>query len=213
MCTATRGRPAVVACLFLTVAGVGCNGTAAPDAKMSFFITSVGVGGGGNLGGFEGADAHCQRLAMNAGSTRTWHAYLSGRSRAGAVINARDRIGTGPWFNAKGTQVAVSVEDLHRDGLSPNNAMTERGVRVGSNVHDILTGSTTDGSTLDSTPDATCRGWTSNDAGRARVGHHDRRVGKEDSTSWNSNHLSDGCSPKALAGSLGAGLFYCFAVD
>jgi hypothetical protein len=189
-----------------------------PAPTMSFFITSVGRGFGGNLGGFRGADAHCQQLAAAVGAgQRTWRAYLSApATRDVPAVNARDRIGKGPWFNSKGVQVAAGLEELH-DGpnqLGAAESLTEKGTSVAPGRHDILTGSNPDGTLAgDSNRDTTCRGWTSHDEGRAMLGHHNRSGGGERPSSWNSAHLSRGCSQIALRASLGDGLVYCFAAD
>jgi hypothetical protein len=185
---------------------------------MSFFVTSVGRGFGGNLGGLRGADAHCQQLATAVGSgARTWRAYLSAPATAdGPAVHARDRIGTGPWFNAKGVQIAASLTALH-DGpneLGAEHSLTEKGTTVAPGRHDILTGSNPDGTLAsDGARDMTCRGWTSHDTGRAMLGHHNRTGGGARPTSWNSAHASRGCSQAALRASLGDGLVYCFAVE
>lgn len=198
---------------------------------MSFFITSVGLGDGANLGGIEGADAHCQALAENVGrGDSTWHAYLS--TQGPDAVNARDRIGSGPWFAAGGWPIARNLAHLHGDthllaqkgnGLHEFHARTENGDFVmsvvrsslgeGANVHDILTGSRPDGRAFTDDMDHTCSNWTSGAAGEgsAQVGHHDR-VGMADN-SWNSSHGSTGCSQDNLAESGGAGLLYCFAID
>ena len=178
---------------------------------LSFFITSTNPGKGGDLGGLAGADAHCAALAKAAGAgNRQWRAYLST-----ATVHAKDRIGTGPWFNAKGVQVAANVADLHSDNnkLSKENSLTETGAVVNGrgdspNRHDILTGSNLDGTSSG----LTCNNWTSsgNDA-TATVGHHDRQGGGANPTSWHSAHASKGCSIEALRGSGGEGYFYCFA--
>ena len=187
-----------------------------PSSSMSFFVTSVGRGFGANLGGLSGADAQCRRLASAVGrGDREWRAYLSTPSEnGGPPIHARDRIGKGPWLNAKGIQIASNLEELHSDasGVTRDTALTEKGFDVGENRHDILTGSNPDG-TLVRGSDATCRGWTSHDTGRAMVGHHNRYGGGERGTSWNSAHLSRGCSQRALRASLSDGLIYCFAAD
>jgi hypothetical protein len=214
-----RGRIAVqillASCAF-GVAGCGGAGSPKPKAPMGFFITSVGPGDGGNLGGIAGADAHCQKLASAVGAgQRWWRAYLSAPSIDGRpAVNARDRIGSGPWFNAKGVEVADSVRSLHADsrGLSWQNSLTESGAVVPSNIHDMLTGSNPDG-TLAVSPDLSCRGWTSDTVGLAMVGHHDRRGGGDRPESWNSAHRSAGCSARALDSTGGAGLFYCFAAN
>ena len=192
-----------------------------PVQSMTFFITSAGPGDGANLGGLAGADRHCQRLAEAAGVTgKTWHAYLGQQAQGNLkAINARDRIGKGPWVNAKGVVVATSVDDLHSDNnkLGKENSLTEKGAMVNGrgdtpNTHDILTGAGLDGRVASDTTDSTCRNWTSNAAGAASVGHHDRQGGGTNPTSWNNAHPSRGCSQENLRGSGGAGLFYCFAV-
>jgi hypothetical protein len=187
---------------------------------LGFFITSAGSGDGANLGGLAGADKHCQTLAEAAGSKgRVWRAYLSASAAGGqAAVNAKDRIGTGPWANAKGVVVAQNVADLHSDSnkLSKDNSLTEKGATVNGrgdtpNTHDILTGSQLDGTLATGAADTTCKNWTSNGEGAAMVGHHDRQGGGANPTSWNSAHASKGCSQENLRGSGGAGLFYCFA--
>jgi hypothetical protein len=189
-----------------------------PDPAMSFFLTSRGRGFGGNLGGVRGADAHCAQLAGAAGAAqRTWRAYLSApATNEQPAVHARERIGRGPWFNAKGVLIAAGVAELH-DGpneLDSTQTLTEKGTTVAPGRHDILTGSNPDGTLVnDRAGDTTCGGWTSLDAGRAMLGHHNRSGGGERPTSWNSAHLSRGCSQAALRASLGDGLIYCFAVD
>lgn len=210
-----RNKPVMVirlqTALTVSLLAIGCGGPKPRSPQMSFFVTSKGLGDGGNLGGIAGADAHCQQLAVAAGSSRTWRAYLS--APATPPIHARDRIGSGPWFNAAGTQIAANVDALHRDGnrLTRDTALTELGEKVPNVRHDMLTGSTEDGHLMPGARDATCHGWTSNSTGSARVGHSDRRVNVRES--WNSAHDTDGCSAKALDAKLGAGLFYCFAID
>ena len=189
---------------------------------MSFFITSVGSGDGANLGGLAGADKHCATLAEAAGvKGKTWHAYLSQQAVGGATaINARDRIGKGPWKNAKGVVVATSVDDLHSDAnrLSKENSLTEKGAVVNGrgdtpNMHDVLTGSTLDGRVQPGDGDSTCSNWTSNgETGSASVGHHDRQGGGANPTSWNFAHASRGCGQQNLQATGGNGLFDCFAV-
>ncbi|MDH7942567.1 hypothetical protein QGM61_01930 [Pseudohongiella sp. SYSU M77423] len=206
-----------IAPLLAAIALTGISTTALPqDNSLSFFITSVGSGDGANLGGLEGADAHCAVLAEEAGVTgKTWRAYLSAHAANGnPAVNARDRIGDGPWYNANGVQVAASVDDLHSENnrLSKENSVDENGNVVNGrgdtpNRHDILTGSTEDGYATD----ATCNNWTSNGEGSAQVGHHDRTGGGANPTSWNSAHGSRGCSQENLVGTGGDGLFYCFA--
>jgi len=199
----------------------------APPPPMSFFITSVGVGKGANLGGVAGADAHCQALATAAGSTgKTWHAYLSTSGQDGKpVVHARERIGAGPWFNAKGARVAQNLADLHGDtlelarvgnSLTKATALTEKGDSVHGvgdtpNTHDMLTGTQPDGRAFTDGADHTCRDWTSDTTGTAQLGHHDRTGGGN--VSWNAAHPSRGCSQDNLVATGGAGLFYCFATN
>ncbi len=198
---------------------------AAPKAPMTFFITSVGAGNGANLGGLAGADAHCQKLAEAAGAgSRTWRAYLSTSAVEGKpAVNARDRIGKGPWHNFRGTAIATDLAHLHGDTLdaartgnliTKNNVLTEKGELVNGvgdkpNMHDILTGSQPDGRAYTDSADHTCANWTSNGAGIAQLGHHDRNGG---GISWNAVHPSRGCSQENLVATGGAGLMYCFAV-
>jgi hypothetical protein len=191
------------------------------QAPMSFFVTSTPIGNGADLGGLAGADAHCQSLAEAAGAgNRTWRAYLS--TQGAGAVNARDRIGTGPWHNAKGVQIAANVADLHGDNERDRNyviketAIDENGNVVSGrgdqpNRHDILTGSDSLGRALPAGEDRTCGNWTSSDTGSAMVGHHDRIGGGN--TSWNSVHPSRGCSQEQLKSSGGDGLFYCFAAQ
>jgi hypothetical protein len=193
----------------------------APQPPMSFFVTSVGKGDGANLGGLAGADAHCQALASAAGRGNVqWHAYLSQAAGGGQpAVNARDRIGRGPWYNAKGVLIASNVEDLHEDrnNVRKPTALNEKGEEVNGvgdqpNTHDMLTGSDSTGRLVPgSAALTTCNNWTSNGAGNAMLGHHDRLGGP--SASWNSVHSSRGCSQQDLVGTGGAGLFYCFAVQ
>ena len=194
----------------------------AQQANMTFFVTSSGKGAGADLGGLEGADAHCAALAKAAGATATvWHAYLSTTAPGGAAgVNARDRIGKGPWQNAKGEVIASSVADLHSDAnkLTKQTAVTEKGAPVSGrgdtpNTHDMLTGSDPQGMFSTAGGDTTCGNWTKSGDGSAIVGHHDR-AGLQVSRhmlSWNSSHGSAGCSQDALVKTGGAGLFYCFA--
>lgn len=185
---------------------------------MNFFLTSVGVGDGANLGGLEGADAHCVALADNVGQgNKQWHAYLS--TTGNNAVNARDRIGTGPWYNAKGDVVAVDIDDLHGHagvGWTKSSVVTERGALVNGrgdkpNRHDILTGSLADGTRSAFVSDTTCGNWTSNGDGSALIGHFDLVGGGDNPTSWNSAHKSRGCSQSDLQATGGDGLFYCFA--
>jgi hypothetical protein len=205
----------ILAILLATAAAAQESPDASPD--MSFFITSTGRGFGGNLGGLAGADAHCRQLAAAVGrGERTWRAYLSAPASGGMPpVHARDRIGEGPWVNARGIQVAASVQDLHGDanGINAETALTEAGAQVAPTRHDILTGSNPDGTLHVRNGDATCNAWTSHGEGRAMLGHHNRTGGGERRDSWNSAHLSRGCTQAALRASLGSGLFYCFAAD
>ena len=199
----------------LAVCGLALTGTAlaqAPAQPMTFFLTSAGSGDGANLGGLKGADTICQNLAAGVGAGNlTWRAYLS--TQGDNAVNARDRIGSGPWFNARGNRIATDLEQLHSvmNRISAYTAIDERGRSIpGSgnapNRHDILTGSQFDGTAYSGREDMSCSNWTSNsDDGKARVGHHDYAA-------WNSAHDSRGCSQAALISSGGDGLFYCFAV-
>ena len=184
---------------------------------MSFFITSTGRGFGANFGGLAGADVHCQRLAAAVGrGDRLWRAYLSApASVRGPVVHARDRIGKGPWVNAAGVAIASGVDHLHSDdnAIGLDTALSEKGNRVAQERHDILTGSNPDGTLAVDRFDTTCNAWTSYENGRAMLGHHNRSGGGQRPTSWNSAHLSRGCSQRALRASLGDGLIYCFAAD
>jgi hypothetical protein len=212
-----RSSPPRVAALIL-IGLAACTSTP-QKSPMSFFVTSAGPGRGADLGGLAGADRHCQALADAAGAgQRRWRAYLSTSAAGGApAVDARGRIGAGPWRNAKGELVASSVDELHgANKLAKQTALTEKGSAINGrgdtpNQHDILTGSTADGRATEST----CANWTSSGDGAAIVGHHDR-IGLDDSApakSWNASHPSRGCSQEALRGTGGAGLFYCFAVD
>jgi hypothetical protein len=194
---------------------------------MSFFVTSVGIGKGGDLGGLEGADAHCQRLAAAVGGGgKIWHAYLSTQARPGQpAINARDRIGQGPWHNSKKLPIAENLAELNGDtielarlgsNLFKQSALNEKGEVINGagdtpNMHDMLTGSQTDGRAYTDGADHTCNNWTSGGVGSAQVGHSDR-IGAGN-TSWNSAHPTRGCSQEALVSTGGAGLFYCFATN
>jgi hypothetical protein len=213
----------------LAVVGVGCTTGMEAQPSMSFFVTSVGTGKGADLGGLAGADAHCQALAKAAGSTyTTWRAYLSTQAAALSdpkFVNARDRIGTGPWYNAKGVMVAKNVDDLHsaNNNLTKQTTLDEKGGLVNGrtekpNKHDILTGSRADGTAFPGAPfpDMTCGNWTKggND-GAAMTGHHDR-VGPLDASwavSWNSSHPTLGCSMERIRPTGGDALFYCFAAN
>jgi hypothetical protein len=186
-----------------------------PD--MSFFISSTGLGFGANLGGLSGADGLCQQRAESVGlGNRTWRAYLSAPAVDGRpAVHARDRIGKGPWRNARGVQVAANLDELHGDGnaLDDETALSEKGTPIAPGRHDILTGSNPDGTLVEGPRDGTCAGWTSHDTGRAMLGHHNRYGGGNRPTSWNAAHMSRGCSQAALRSSFGAGLVYCFAAD
>jgi hypothetical protein len=223
----------------IAVAGAGIA-TAQDASKMTFFITSVGSGKGGDLGGLGGADKHCQQLAAAVGAgNKTWRAYLSTTAADGKPgVNARDRIGKGPWVNVKGVQVAASVDDLHSDNnkLNKDNSLTEKGEKVNGvgdtpNQHDILTGSGPDGKLAPAvapppppnspagTPpqpapeNMTCNNWTSSGPNRANLGHHDRQGRGAAATSWNASHASRSCSQPDLVATGGNGLFYCFAAN
>jgi hypothetical protein len=192
----------------------------AQQQPMSFFVTSVGLGNGANLGGLAGADRHCQALATAAGAgAKTWHAYLSTSASGGqAAVNARDRIGSGPWYSAKGGRVAQNVGDLHGDtieqarlgnNINKTTAISEKGEPIKGvgdtpNQHDILTGSQPDGRAYTDGADHTCGNWTSGAAGTAQLGHHDRT---------GATHPSRGCSQENLVATGGAGLLYCFAIN
>ena len=213
-------RLTTAAAFGLTVAA--CAVAPAPKSQLGFFITSAGPGQGADLGGLAGADRHCQTLATAVGAgDRTWRAYLSTSAAEGRpAVKARDRIGAGPWKNARGVVVAQSVADLHGPGavLTKESSINERGEVVNGrgdtpNRHDILTGSRAAGTAFPATPELTCRAWTGSAEGSAQVGHHDRTGGGPDPTSWNSAHPSRGCSQANLRGSGGDGLFYCFAAD
>ena len=190
-----------------------------PDSSMVFFLTSEGIGDGANLGGLAGADVHCATLAEAVGVTeREWRAYLSTTGADG--INAIDRIGEGPWFNANGVEVASSAENLLSDdnNINKDTAISESGEVINGrgdvpNRHDILTGTELDGLASTSTEDTTCGNWTSNSDGSAIVGHHDREGGGANPTSWSTAHGSTGCSQEDLQNTGGDGLFYCFATN
>jgi len=202
------------------------KGKAAPQ-PMSFFVTSTGGGKGADLGGLAGADQHCQMLAAAVGrGSSTWHAYLSTQAANGQpAVNARDRIGNGPWYNAKGQQIAANVGELHGDTLEQarlgnriNKITTvdekgeiQKGVGDQPNEHDILTGSQPDGRAYTDAADHTCKNWTSSSDGTAQLGHLDRLGGGN--ASWNSVHASQGCSQPQLVATGGAGKLYCFAIN
>lgn len=205
---------AIAACILISAAGIPA--ASAQDARMSFFITSQGAGNGADYGGLEGADAHCQKLAQGTPAAgKTWRAYLST-----STSNARDRIGTGPWYNAKGEMIAKDVADLHGPGnkIGKQTGLSEKGEVISGrgdtpNRHDILTGSTPDGMAI---AGQTCNDWRSGGEGVAMVGHHDRMGLNEEppAKSWNSSHPSrGGCGQEALRGTGGDGLLYCFATN
>jgi hypothetical protein len=211
-------------CLAITVALLSLSWVASSQEQksaMTFFITSVGSGKGADLGGLVGADKLCQALAQAVGAgNRTWRAYLSTDGSDGKpAVNARDRIGKGPWQNAKGVVIGKNLDELHgNNNISRETALSEKGERINArgdtpNMHDILTGSQPDGRAFTGNEDRTCRNWTSSGDGAAMVGHHDRMGLRDDesSKSWNSSHPSRGCSQDALRSSGGNGLFYCFA--
>lgn len=192
----------------------------AAENGMSFFVTSTGSGKGGDLGGLTGADAHCKALATAAGAgDREWHAYLSSEEDGKRGVSARDRIGQGPWYNAKGVLIAENLTELHlyNKTILKETALDEKGELVNGrgdkpNQHDILTGTMDDGTAyFPDDKDHTCNNWTSSDEGSAQVGHHDRHGGGN--LSWTSAHGTRGCSMSALATTGGSGLFYCFAAD
>jgi hypothetical protein len=198
-----------------------------PQRPMSFFVTSIGMGKGADLGGLAVADAHCQMLAAAVGAgNHTWRAYLSTQARGNQpAVNARDRIGQGPWYNSKGAAIAQNQAELHGDtielarlgsNLFKQSALNEKGQVVNGagdapNTHDMLTGSQTDGRAYSDSADHTCNNWTSSGAGTAQLGHSDRTGGGN--TSWNSAHPSRGCSQENLVSTGGTGLFYCFAIN
>ena len=217
-----RIRTAVAVSLALLAPGAGAQ-AAGPVPEMSFFITSAGLGKGADLGGLAGADRHCQQLAAAAGAgKKAWRAYLSTTASGGApAVNARDRIGKGPWHNFEGRLVARNVDELHTlNGINRMTALTEKGQPVNGradmpNMHDILTGSTPEGRVAVSDKDTTCGNWTKSGEGSAIVGHHDRWGLRDDepSRSWNASHPSRGCSQDNLRASGGAGMFYCFVAN
>lgn len=200
--------------LIAALAVVAAGFASAQDNEMSFFLTSAGSGNGADLGGLEGADAHCQSLAEAAGAgAKTWRAYLSTDT-----VDARDRIGEGPWHNANGELIAGDINALHSDDANINkeSAVDENGAVVNGsgdtpNRHDILTGSRIDGTAFDDGEDHTCNNWTSSSDGSAHLGHHDRLSRGEPGSPWNDAHPSRACDQEALRATGGDGLFYCFA--
>lgn len=223
-------QPRILALAAAAAALLAACATTPSTGPMSFFITSAGSGKGADLGGLAGADAHCQRLATaaGAGAGKTWRAYLSapgafpGQNSPGvASVNARDRIGNGPWYNAKGELIARDLRHLHNgNNISKATALDEKGNPVkgrgdNPNEHDILTGSRADGTAFAPQTDTTCKAWTSSSDGSAIVGHHDRTgpLPENWAKSWNFSHQSAGCSQEALVRTGGAGRFYCFAAN
>jgi len=214
-----------------TLALLAACATPSSTGPMGFFVTSVGSGKGADLGGLAGADAHCQRLASAAGAGgKTWKAYLSvpptfpsaGNPAGVPAVNARDRIGAGPWYNAKGALIAANVEALHNGNanITKQTALDEKGMEVKGrgdqpNEHDMLTGSRADGTAFAPQTDTTCKAWTSSTDGSAIVGHHDRigPMNENWAKSWNFSHQSAGCSQQALVSTGGSGRFYCFAAN
>ncbi len=212
---------AAAAAFLLLGLGLGLGlGAQAQQNNITFFVTSAGPGKGADLGGLAGADAHCQRLAQSAGAgAKTWRAYLS--TQGAGAVNARDRIGRGPWQNAKGIVIAKDVAELHgSNNLSKATVLTEKGDGINGfgdtpNMHDVLTGSQPDGTAFTGGDDHTCNNWTSSTQGSAMLGHADRR-GPADTVamkSWNSSHPSRGCTQPGLISTGGNGLFYCFAAN
>ena len=202
--------------------GACATGGSPLPSDMTFFVTSVNPGKGGDLGGLVGADMYCQQLAGSVGAgRRTWHAYLSNSAMNGqAAINARDRIGNGPWQNAKGAVIANSVDELHSAGnrMSKQTDLTEKGAVISGrgddvNMHDMLTGSTAEGRAFEGDQDMTCGNWTKSSGGSAMLGHHDRMglTDTPEAKSWNSSHPSKACDMDSLKATGGAGLMYCFA--
>lgn len=231
--TISKIKLVLAAFILLTSSGAFAQvrGAAAMN-DMSFFVTSSGSGHGGNLGGLAGADARCQALASVAGAgNKTWHAYLS--TQGPNAVNARDRIGSGPWYNAKGELIARNLNELHNEeanNLSFSTALDEFGmpvpyVGIGADgnplplelqqtvEHDMLTGSQPDGTAFPPGEDRTCANWTSDDEGSAMLGHHDRRGLQPGLGPWSAAHPSQNCSQQGLINTGGAGRFYCFAID
>ncbi len=220
-------RNAMFAIVGLVILAIAVQVTAQQDQEpepMGFFITSRGPGNGADLGGLAGADAHCQSLAAAAGAGgRTWRAYLNTQATGGQpAVNARDRIGDGPWANAEGLGIATDVDELHYNNanIRYEYALNERGERVNSgasgdspSMHDVLTGSRLDGTDFPPGEDRTCGNWTNSGEGTAMVGHHDRFRFTTPGSPWNMAHPSAGCSQEDLVGTGGNGLFYCFAAE
>jgi hypothetical protein len=215
---ATTFASVVIASLALSASAL------AQRSNMTFFVTSVGIGKGADLGGLPGADRHCQQLARAVGAgNKNWRAYLSTQATGGtAALNARDRIGRGPWQNAKGVVIAANVDELHsnKNKLTKETALNEKGGVVNGrgdtpNMHDALTGTQANGTAFPAAEDRTCGNWTKSSTGAAMLGHIDRQGLRDDeaSRSWNAAHPSRGCSQPDLISSGGAGLFYCFATN
>ena len=214
-------KSTILVVLVAAFAATSCAMLPSANRGPGFFVTSQNPGRGADFGGLAGADAHCQALASAAGyGSRTWRAYLS--TTGANPVNARDRIGKGPWTNVKGVQIASSVDELHgTNQLAKETALTEKGETVmgrgdAVNLHDVLTGSTPEGrATVGGNQDTTCRNWTSSGEGSAIVGHHDRIGLRDDapSKSWNSSHATRGCGMDALKSTGGGGLLYCFAAN
>ena len=225
----TSKRIALLSVAAATVALLTACASTPASGPMGFFVTSVGSGKGADLGGLAGADAHCQKLATTAGAgQRTWRAYLSTTEVAAVApaaaipaVHARDRIGAGPWFNAKGVMIAKDVVNLHgENNVTKATALDEKGMLVNGrgdtpNQHDILTGSRPDGTSFGGPGAFTCSNWTQSGEGSAVIGHHDRTGLSKDAwaVSWNSSHQTRGCSQAALVSTGGAGQFYCFAAN
>jgi hypothetical protein len=220
----TKLHISVLASSAFIALGAVASAQQAPQApNMTFFVTSVGSGKGADLGGLAGADAHCQQLAATVGAGgKTWHAYLStNAANPGGPVNARDRIGKGPWQNSKGVVIAKDVDDLHgaNNNLNQQTALTERGTMIAGfgmtpNWHDALTGSQADGRAWPANLNLTCNNWTSSTFGSAMLGHIDRTPKTtEVSQSWNATHMSRSCSQPDLIATGGNGLFYCFAAQ
>ena len=212
-----------IAAMSVAAIGLATTGQGQQNA-MTFFVTSVNAGKGADFGGLAGADAYCQKLASDAGSTgKTWRAYLSQTATGGVqAVNARDRIGKGPWQNAKGVTVAKDIEDLHNDpNINKDTALDEKGNPIktresGTNEHDILTGTQMDGTAYAAGErDMTCGNWTKGGEGSAVVGHHDRSglSDTKEAKSWNSSHATRGCDMASLRATGGGGLIYCFAAN
>jgi hypothetical protein len=211
-----------VAAAAAALAAGSAHAQSAPASNMSFFVTSTNPGKGGDLGGLEGADRHCRSLAQAAGAgSKTWRAYLSTQPAGSTTaVNAKDRIGTGPWINAKGVQIAANVADLHGDNnkINKESALDEKGNIIKGrgdtpNQHDILTGSQRDGTAYAAGDDKTCRNWTSSTDGSAFVGHTDLIGNPQGINFWNFSHGTPGCGTESLARVGGAGFFYCFATN